>query len=81
MDALDGNAIAGALHEVFGVEMTAETGVCRHCGTASLVAELRVYQRAPGMVARCPTCTKVVFVLVEHGGRVDAHMDSIELGT
>jgi hypothetical protein len=43
MHALDGNAIAGLLHEVFGAEMTTATGTCAHCGAAAQVAELVVY--------------------------------------
>lgn len=64
MDALDGNAIAGPLFEHFGTEMTAARGSCAHCGTTAQVAELRVYSRAPGTVARCPACGSVVIVLV-----------------
>lgn len=64
MEALDGNAIAGQLFEYFGGEMTTATGSCRHCGARSHIAELRVYARAPGMVARCRSCGAVVMVVV-----------------
>ncbi len=70
MDALDGNAIAGELFDHFGTEMTLAQGTCGHCGAAARIAELRVYLRAPGTVARCPTCGDVVIVLVtirDHG--------------
>ena len=68
MDALDGNAIAGQLYEYFGEEMTMATGTCGHCRNPSLVAELTVYMRCPGSVARCPTCGNVVMVVVDvHG--------------
>jgi hypothetical protein len=79
MEPLDGNAIAGALSEAFGREMTTETGVCRTCGTAGLLAELRVYMQAPGMVARCPRCGSVVFVLVEIRETLRIHLDGLEL--
>jgi Family of unknown function (DUF6510) len=36
--ALDGNAIAGTLAEVFGGEMTTAIGVCGHCGSRGPVA-------------------------------------------
>jgi ribosomal protein S27AE len=65
MEALDGNAIAGTLFEYFGVEMTAVRGTCAHCGASALVAELVVYVRAPGAVARCPSCGQVVIVSVQ----------------
>jgi hypothetical protein len=68
MDALDGNAIAGLLLNVFGLELTTATGVCAHCGAAGLVAELVVYTRAPGTVVRCRNCSSVLMVLVEARG-------------
>lgn len=73
MDALDGNAIAGHLFAHFGVEMTTATGACAHCGTEAQIAELRVYVRAPGAVARCHACGGVVVVIAEISGvsRVD----------
>ena len=65
MDALDGNAIGGMLRSAFGEEMTAATGVCATCGKPNVLAELRVYLRAPGAVGRCRHCGNVVMVLVE----------------
>jgi hypothetical protein len=64
MDALDGNAIAGLLLDVFGAEMTTATGVCATCGARGPVAELAVYLRAPGTVVRCRGCDGVLMVLV-----------------
>jgi hypothetical protein len=64
MDALDGNAIAGALFDVFGAEMTTATGVCAGCGATAQVGELAVYLRAPGTVVRCRNCDSVLMVLV-----------------
>jgi hypothetical protein len=64
MDALDGNAIAGLLFDVFGAEMTTVTGVCANCGASGPVAELAVYLRAPGTVVRCRHCDSVLMVLV-----------------
>ncbi|MGZ4382227.1 MAG: DUF6510 family protein [Gaiellaceae bacterium] len=73
MEALDGNAIGGLLHEVFGEEMTAVRGVCGNCGAGRPVAELAVYLRAPGTVVRCPSCDSVLmtFVEVRHVWSVD----------
>jgi ribosomal protein L37E len=79
MDALDGNAIAGWLFEHFGSEMTTVTGRCTHCGTRSLIAELAVYTRAPGAVARCRTCGDVAFVLVKIRGATELHAEAFEL--
>ena len=63
MDALDGNAIAGPLLEVFGVELTTASGTCAGCGAVAPIAELSVYTSA-GVVARCRSCDAVVMVLV-----------------
>ena len=68
MDALDGNAIAGQLVEVFGAELTTATGVCASCGASGVVAELEVYLRAPGTVVRCRSCKGVLMVLVSRRG-------------
>jgi Family of unknown function (DUF6510) len=76
---LDGNAIAGDLFAAFGREMTAVVGRCRKCGAASAIAELCVYDRAPGAVARCPSCDAVVMVLVTIAGRCHAHLPAFEL--
>jgi hypothetical protein len=73
MEPLDGNAIAGSLLEYFGAEMTTATGSCVRCGAAAQIAELRVYAAGPGAVARCPSCSSVVIVVVSIGDtlRVD----------
>ncbi len=68
MDALDGNAIAGLLMEIFGVEMTTATGECAGCGAVAVVAEAIVYLEAPGMVARCRSCDAVQMVVVDVRG-------------
>jgi hypothetical protein len=62
---LDGNAVAGALAAAFGAEMTAVPGACATCGAIAVVAELRAYVRAPGIVLRCPICTEAVIRLAE----------------
>lgn len=57
---VDGNALAGPLREVFTVDATVALSSCASCGRTGAVAELRVYTRAPGLVARCPGCEEVV---------------------
>jgi Zn finger protein HypA/HybF involved in hydrogenase expression len=79
MDALDGNALAGPLYDAFETEMTTVTGTCRSCRAPSLIAELQVYVRAPGTVARCPHCGAVMLVVVESGGATRAHLDGVDL--
>jgi phage FluMu protein Com len=79
MDALDGNAIAGALFEHFGHEMTMAQVRCSHCQSTSLMAELRVYMKAPGAVIRCPACDKVVMVIVDVRGTERFDMSNMEM--
>jgi uncharacterized protein DUF6510 len=74
MDALDGNAIAGLLQEVFGGDMTTVPGVCAHCGDERLLAESRVYLRAPGVVVRCGSCHGVLMVLVTRTNATCVHL-------
>ena len=61
---LDGNAAAGALREVFALDVTSARGRCAGCGRAGVFAESRVYLDAPGMVARCPECDDVLLRVV-----------------
>jgi hypothetical protein len=79
MDALDGNAIAGTLFEHFGAEMTAVRGICGHCGASGLIAELVVYLRAPGAVARCRSCGREVIVAVRVRGVPEVDCSQFEL--
>ena len=68
MEALDGNAIAGLLIDVFGTDMTTAVVACGSCGAAFRVAEEPVYNRAPGTVVRCRTCASMLMLLVEVRG-------------
>jgi uncharacterized Zn finger protein len=76
---VDGNALAGALEQSMGRDMTAERGTCGHCGNASAVAELVVYPKAPGSVARCRHCGDVVIVVTEIRQTVSVHLNRYEL--
>jgi hypothetical protein len=80
MEALDGNAIAGSLFEYFGgAEMTTVQGTCTHCRATNQIAELKVYNRAPGTVVRCPGCGGVLIVLVNFHGTLQADLSSFQL--
>jgi hypothetical protein len=58
-DALDGNAAAGALGEIFAAEMTTAVTICASCRDNRPIGELRTYMHAPGIVLRCPSCDAV----------------------
>ena len=63
MTALDGNAAAGLLRDVFGVEMTDAITECASCGDRSRLAETNAYLRGPGVVLRCRSCKSVAIVV------------------
>ncbi|WP_329391839.1 DUF6510 family protein [Streptomyces sp. NBC_01716] len=69
----DGNMLGGPLSEIFAVDLTGAVGSCAGCGRRGPVAQLRVYDRAPGLVARCPRCEEVVIRLVR--GKDTAWLD------
>ena len=60
---LDGNAVAGDLESLFGIDMTALEHACRHCGNRAALGALRAYARGPGSVLRCGACGEVVLRL------------------
>jgi hypothetical protein len=66
---LDGNAAAGALREVFVLDVTAARGQCVGCGNTAAMAETRLYVDSPGLVLRCPGCDAVLLRMVSGGGR------------
>lgn len=68
METLDGNAIAGLLHEIFQEEMTAATATCATCGSAAPVADGVVYPRLPGEVVRCRSCGGLLMVITRIRG-------------
>ena len=61
---VDGNAVAGAFAEVFGIDVTSVVLACVSCDATSLVAENLAYPDGPGIVLRCPTCTEITARLV-----------------
>ncbi len=62
---LDGNAVAGVLHGIFGTEMTTVPGECAHCGHVAEIGALLAFTQGPGIVLRCPTCENIVVRIVQ----------------
>jgi hypothetical protein len=83
MDALDGNAAAGQLMEIFGRELTTAVCTCGTCGAVGRVAETVVYMRAPGTVIRCRSCGALLMAFtaireincVDLGGLADLRLE------
>ena len=67
---LDGNALGGALAEVFVAEITVARSTCGSCGAVREIGALVVYTQAPGSVARCPDCDAVLLRVVRAEGRI-----------
>jgi hypothetical protein len=65
----DGNALAGHLHDLIGPDVAVAVGRCGNCGRTGPMAEVRVFDHAPGVVARCPVCDQVLLRLVRGPGR------------
>jgi hypothetical protein len=57
---LDANAVAGALEQIFGRDVTASVIACNQCGDAAALGTLKAFTYAPGVVLRCSTCEQVV---------------------
>ena len=69
---LDGNAAAGLLEEVFVAEVTTAILGCASCGRTGAVGEVHVYDRAPGVVLRCPGCQGVLMRFARTRGELIA---------
>ena len=67
---LDGNAAAGDLADLFGADMTSAVGRCVACGREVAMAETHAYLGGPGLVLRCPGCSKVLLRLVRSPSRM-----------
>ena len=72
---LDGNAIGGLLHDVFGTDMTDADATCATCRATGPVAETVVYLRGPGTVVSCRACPTILMVIAQILG-----MNCVDLG-
>jgi hypothetical protein len=71
--ALDANAAAGLLQEIFLVETTTAQIECATCGASAAVGSLRVYALPMGAVLRCAHCDGILMRAVHtpHGRWLD----------
>jgi hypothetical protein len=67
---LDGSALAGLLHDVFGTDVTASSSECASCGNHAELGSFLAFTHAPGAVLRCSACHAVAVRVVE---RSDAY--------
>ena len=64
--ALDGNAAAGLLQQIFAVDITMARITCGGCQSAQPLAALRLYGLPMGHVLRCPRCQSALIRAVAH---------------
>jgi Family of unknown function (DUF6510) len=57
---VDGNAAAGALREVFAVDVTSAHIQCDTCGSVGAVGSLHYYAAPMGVVLRCSNCATIL---------------------
>jgi hypothetical protein len=74
---LDGNGAAGLLAEVFTAETTTAILGCASCGRTGAVGEVHVYDRAPGVVLRCPGCSAVLMRFARPPGELVADLRGV----
>lgn len=65
-EALDGNAAAGLLRELFALEMTEASITCAHCGFVGAIGTARLYGGSMGAIFRCANCEGIVIRLVRN---------------
>ena len=54
--ALDGNAAAGLLQQIFAIDITMARITCSGCQLVQPIAALRLYGLPMGNILRCPRC-------------------------
>jgi hypothetical protein len=75
---LDGNAAAGLLAEVFGVEMTVSWTGCAGCGAERQVGALVAYIHGMGAVLRCPDCDTAMVRVARGPGRLWLSLSGVQ---
>lgn len=65
MEWVDGNGVAGTVGDIFRGDLTVARGQCVTCGREAMLAEAHVFDRAPGVVARCSACGSVLMRVVQ----------------
>ncbi|TCC08853.1 DUF6510 family protein [Kribbella soli] len=68
MGPLDGNAMAGVMHDLLARDMTTMGYKCAGCGRSGVMAEMVVYMSGPGTVGRCRDCDTILLMLTEGHG-------------
>ncbi|MEN0024743.1 DUF6510 family protein [Microbacterium sp. LWO14-1.2] len=65
---VDGNAIAGQVLDILGIDVTALHGTCDGCGSEACLAEAVVEIDARVAIVRCRACTRTLFTVLHTDG-------------
>jgi hypothetical protein len=76
---LDGNALTGALAELFAVDLVPADCTCAHCGRTGPLAQYDLYADSPALVLRCIGCSGVVLRYSSAGGRIRLDLSGARL--
>ena len=71
---LDGNAIAGMLGEMLGVDATTIVVRCAGCSAEGALGAAVVYVNCPGAVVRCSSCDAVLMRFAHIRGQLVADL-------
>ena len=80
LDAVvDGNALAGPLLGLLGVDATSLSLTCRRCGRAGAIAETIVERAGGRLVVRCRGCDHILMTVVigPGGDAVEIELDGL----
>ena len=75
---LDGNALTGALAELFAVDLVPADCTCAHCGRTSPLPQYDLYADSPALVL-VVGCTGVVLRYSSAGGRIRLDLSGARL--
>lgn len=64
----DGNAVAGALSQIFAFDVTRMIVMCGACGSESSLGALRLYGDTMGMILRCVRCGEINLRALQFNG-------------
>jgi hypothetical protein len=76
---LDGNAVTGALAELFAVDLVPAECTCAHCGRTGPLAQNDLYPDSPALVLRCGGCTGVLLRYSSSGGMIRLDLSGARL--
>jgi hypothetical protein len=76
---LDGNAVTGALAELFAVDFVPADCTCTHCGRTGPLAQNDLYADSPALVLRCVGCTGVLLRYSSAGGMIRLDLSGTRL--